>query len=114
MLIHATSRWPAVINVYLWPYALRYAAEIHNNTILLQNKLGNTPSEIFSGAQVQEASETQKENLPNKEIQMRQNVIPVLKLKIQSLTSKIQCDALEIKQLGQEKAQLIRDLNNMD
>ena len=65
----------------------------------------------FSGAQVQEASETQKENLPNKEIQMRQNVIPVLKLKIQSLTSKIQCDALEIKQLGQEKAQLIRDLN---
>jgi hypothetical protein len=47
MLIHATSRWPAVINVYLWPYAVRYAAEIHNNTILLQNELGNTPSEIF-------------------------------------------------------------------
>jgi hypothetical protein len=53
MLIHATSRWPAVINVYLWPYALRYAAEIHNNTILLQNESGKTPSEIFSGALIQ-------------------------------------------------------------
>ena len=65
----------------------------------------------ISGAQVQEATETQKENVPGKEIQMRQNVIPVLKLQIQSLTSKIQCDALEIKQLGQEKEQLARDLS---
>jgi hypothetical protein len=53
MLIHATSRWPALINVYLWPYALRYAVEIHNNTILPQNESGNTPSEIFSGALIQ-------------------------------------------------------------
>ena len=59
----------------------------------------------ISGAQVQEATETQKENVPGKEIQ-----IPDLKFQIQSLTSKIQCDALEIKQLGQEKEQLARDL----
>ena len=55
----------------------------------------------ISGAQVQEATETQKENVPGKEI-------PDLKLQIQSLTSKIQCDALEIKKLGQEKEQLNR------
>jgi hypothetical protein len=64
----------------------------------------------FSGAQPQEASEIQKECVNSKEIQMRQNVIPVLKLQIQSLTSKIQCDALEIKQLTLEKEQHTRDL----
>ena len=64
----------------------------------------------ISGAQVQEATESQKENVPGKEIQMKQNVIPVLKLQIQSLTSKIQCDSLEIKQLIAEKEQLTRDL----
>ena len=67
----------------------------------------------FAGAQAQEASETQKENMAGKDMQMRQNVIPILKLQIQSLTSKIQCDALEMKQIQFEKEQLVRDLTNM-
>ncbi len=70
-------------------------------------------SATFAGAQVQEGSETQKENMAGKDMQMRQNVIPILKLQIQSLTSKIQCDALEMKQIQFEKEQLVRDLTNM-
>jgi hypothetical protein len=68
---------------------------------------------FLAGAQVQEAGETQKENIAGKDMQMRQNVIPVLKLQIQSLMSKIQSDALEMKQLQFEKEQLVRDLTNM-
>ena len=65
----------------------------------------------FSVAQTQETSEIQKESFSSKETQMRQNVIPVLQLQIQSLTSKIQCDALEIKQLTLEKEQHMRELS---
>jgi hypothetical protein len=65
---------------------------------------------LLSGAQLQEASDVQKESITSREIQMRQNVIPVLKLQIQSLSSKIQCDALEIKQLTLEKEQHIKEL----
>ena len=64
----------------------------------------------ISATQIQEAGVVQKENISSKETQMRQNVIPILKLQIQSLTSKIQCDSLEIKQLIAEKEQLTRDL----
>jgi hypothetical protein len=64
----------------------------------------------ISANQIQEAGVAQKENISSKETQMRQNVIPILKLQIQSLTSKIQCDSLEIKQLIVEKEQLTRDL----
>jgi hypothetical protein len=64
-------------------------------------------------AQTQDASIAQKENSSSKEAQMRQNVIPVFKLQIQSLTSKIQCHELEIKQLILEKEQLARDLINL-
>jgi hypothetical protein len=63
-----------------------------------------------SAAQIKEASEAQKENTNCKDMQMRQNVIPILKLQIQSLTSKTQCDALDIKQLILEKEQLTKDL----
>jgi hypothetical protein len=63
-----------------------------------------------SAAQIKEASEAQKENTNSKDMQMRQNVIPILKLQIQSLTSKTHCDALDIKQLILEKEQLTRDL----
>jgi hypothetical protein len=52
MLIRASSRWPTVVNNHLWPYALRYAADIHNNTITLKVDAKETPSEIFSGAQI--------------------------------------------------------------
>ena len=65
----------------------------------------------ISGAQVQQATESQKENVPGNDIKiLRQTVIPVLKLKNLWLTRKIQCDALDIQQLGHEKEQLARDL----
>jgi hypothetical protein len=58
----------------------------------------------------QETTEFQKENSSSKENQMRQNVIPILNMQIQSLTSKLQSDALEIKHLGLEKEQLVKDM----
>ena len=32
MILHANSRWPKVVNVHLWPYALRHAVNISNMT----------------------------------------------------------------------------------
>jgi hypothetical protein len=37
-LIPASSRCPSVINIHFWPFALRHAAESHNNTVSLQNE----------------------------------------------------------------------------
>ena len=31
MLLHAKFRWPNVIHLPLWPYAMRMAVHIHNN-----------------------------------------------------------------------------------
>jgi hypothetical protein len=65
----------------------------------------------ISGAQVQQATESQKENVPGNEIKiLKQIVIPALKLKNLWLTRKNQCDALDIQQLGHEKEQLSLDL----
>jgi len=46
MLIHAYRRWPDAINVHLWPYALRNAADIRNATT--NDKRKRTPSAAFS------------------------------------------------------------------
>jgi len=32
MLIHAMEKWPYVVTIDLWPFALRMAANIHNAT----------------------------------------------------------------------------------
>ena len=46
-LLHAMRKWSKVININLWPYAMRYAADVHN---AIPSK-GHTksPLELFSG-----------------------------------------------------------------
>ena len=51
MLIHAHRRWSKAIDAHLWPYALRYAADIYNNTPTMARH-GKAPIEIFSGGPV--------------------------------------------------------------
>jgi hypothetical protein len=46
MLIHAMISWPDIITEQLWPYALRLAVHLHNNT---PGSSGLTPEEIFTG-----------------------------------------------------------------
>jgi hypothetical protein len=38
--------WPDIITEHLWPYALRLAVDLHNNT---PTSTGLTPEEIFTG-----------------------------------------------------------------
>ena len=49
MLLHAIHRWPSAVTIHLWPYALRYAAYIFNNTPF---KDGISPMENFSSTDV--------------------------------------------------------------
>jgi hypothetical protein len=113
------AQGPGVLIIRLVSLLMAMRGKIQTLEKELQQKSRQFDSEVrsksatFVGAQVQEASETQKENMAGKDMQMRQNVIPILKLQIQSLTSKIQCDALEMKQIQFEKEQLVRDLTNM-
>jgi hypothetical protein len=44
MLLHAIEKWPAVITMDLWPFALKMAVDIHNAT---PGKSGLSPEEIF-------------------------------------------------------------------
>ena len=44
MLLHAIYRWPSAVTIHLWPYSLRYAACIFNNTPF---KDGISPLENF-------------------------------------------------------------------
>ena len=52
MLIHAARRWNNCITANLWPYALRQASEIINNSPNMQNKHRKTPVEIFTKTKV--------------------------------------------------------------
>ena len=45
MLLHAERLWPEAITQMLWPFAIKYAAHIHNNLSL--NSHGKSPSERF-------------------------------------------------------------------
>ena len=47
MLIHAAKRWPGCITANLWPYALKQACEIHNNTPSLQDHLKGHQTKYF-------------------------------------------------------------------
>lgn len=49
MLLHSIYRWPSAVTIHLWPYALRYAAHVFNNTPL---KDGISPMEKFSSTDV--------------------------------------------------------------
>jgi hypothetical protein len=46
MLLHALNKWPDVITVLLWPYALRLAVDLHNAT---PRSSSLSPAEIFAG-----------------------------------------------------------------
>ena len=50
MLLHAQRRWPQAISTHLWPYALRMANDVHNNTLQSNGKA--SPIEHFSQVQV--------------------------------------------------------------
>jgi hypothetical protein len=49
-IIFAKHRWPAAIEVALWPYALRYANSVHNNTTLRSKP--TSPIELFANVAV--------------------------------------------------------------
>ena len=46
-LLDAISHWPDIITQDLWPFALKLAVDVHNNT---PGPSGLTPTEIFCGA----------------------------------------------------------------
>lgn len=48
MLIHATKRWPQATTANLWPYAVRMANIVINETPNLQDKAKRTPQQVFS------------------------------------------------------------------
>ena len=48
MLIHSNKKWPTVITTNLWPYALRMANNVLNETPSLQDQQRRTPQQIFS------------------------------------------------------------------
>ena len=49
-LHHAMSRWPGVVDLHLWPYALRYANDVHN---LMPDKNGNSRLQKFAKVPIQ-------------------------------------------------------------
>lgn len=52
MMIHAASRWPQAITANLWPYALRMANEVVNDTSRVADRQGRSSSQIFSNTKV--------------------------------------------------------------
>ena len=53
MLIHAAKRWPKAVTTNLWPYAIRMANDVLNETPHLQDKTRRTAQQIFSNTAVQ-------------------------------------------------------------
>ena len=49
-LLHAINRWPGTVTVNLWPYSLRYAADIHN--LLPTATSLSCPQQRYSGIDV--------------------------------------------------------------
>jgi hypothetical protein len=47
VLLHAMSRWPAVIKEDMWPFAVRYAVAFHNASI--RRGFTQTPYQLFTG-----------------------------------------------------------------
>ena len=52
MLIHAKSRWRDSVTPNLWPYALRIANAVINNTPSFQDPARRTPLDLFAGTKV--------------------------------------------------------------
>ncbi len=53
MLSHANKRWPKAVSANLWPYAIRIANDVLNETPHLQDKSNRMAQQIFSGTLVQ-------------------------------------------------------------
>ena len=49
-LLHAMNRWPTGITLNLWPYALRYATDVHN--FMLTSTSDLSPMQKFAGVTV--------------------------------------------------------------
>ena len=54
MLIHAAHIWKTHITTNLWPYTLILGNQAYNNTPLLVNAQGKTPTQLFTYTEVQE------------------------------------------------------------
>ena len=52
MLIHATKRWPGVVTIHLWPYAIRMANQAYNATPLNAHIDKQSPNKIFDNSAV--------------------------------------------------------------
>ena len=52
MLIHATKRWPGVVTIYLWPYAIRMANQAYNATPLNSHMNKQSPNKFFHNSAV--------------------------------------------------------------
>ena len=48
MLFHASHQWKSNITTNLWPYAIRLVSQAYNNTPLLGNAQGKTPTQLFT------------------------------------------------------------------
>lgn len=48
--LFATHRWPKMVNVHLWPYALRTANEVLISTLSIDQE--QSPMELFTGVKV--------------------------------------------------------------
>ena len=49
-LLHAINRWPGTVTINLWPYALRYAADIHNLLPTMSSR--SCPQQRYLGVEV--------------------------------------------------------------
>ena len=49
-LLHAINRWPSAIILNLWPYALRYATDVHNMMLTSSSTL--SPLQLFAGVPI--------------------------------------------------------------
>ena len=52
MLIHATKRWPNVAEANLWPYAIRMANDVFNETPSFQDASRRSPLQIFANTNI--------------------------------------------------------------
>ena len=53
MMVHANRRWPRCFSTMLWPYALRMANHVYNNTPFQRHENHLTPIQAASGATVE-------------------------------------------------------------
>ena len=53
ILVHALLKWPAAISTHLWPYSLRMASLMINETLNMKYPQRRSPVQIFTNTQVQ-------------------------------------------------------------